>query len=330
MKKRFPNIRMRRLRTDSFTRNLVREQSLSCFDLIQPLFVIEGKNKKQKIKSMPSMTRMSIDNIVKETKQLKKLGIQAVALFPNIDNKNKTADGAESYNESGLIQRCISEIKNNVEGIGVISDVALDPYTSHGQDGIRNKKGKILNDETIEVLVKQSISHAYAGADMVAPSDMMDGRVRHIRSALEKEGFKDTKILSYSAKYSSNFYGPFRDAVGSNKNLGASNKDTYQMDFANKKESFREIELDIEEGADIIMIKPAMPYLDIISAINEKFNVPIFVYQVSGEYSMIKAASQKNWLDEKKIVLESLTAMKRAGANAIFTYFAKEAAKWLA
>ena len=329
MKKRFPNVRMRRLRTDSFTRNLVREQSLSCFDLIQPLFVIEGKNKKQKIKSMPSMIRMSIDNIIKEVKQLKNLGIQAVALFPNISNKNKTAGGEESYNRDGLVQKCISEIKNNVEDIGVISDVALDPYTSHGQDGIRNKKGKILNDETIEILVKQALSHAAAGADMIAPSDMMDGRIKFIRMALEKEGFKDTKILSYSAKYSSNFYGPFRDAIGSNKTLGSSNKDTYQMDFANKKESFREIELDIAEGADIIMIKPAMPYLDIISMINENFNVPIFVYQVSGEYSMIKAASQNKWLDEKKVVLESLMSMKRSGANAIFTYYAKEAAKWL-
>tara|TARA_B100000945_G_C20383705_1_gene598578 strand:- start:68 stop:1060 length:993 start_codon:yes stop_codon:yes gene_type:complete len=329
MKKRFPKVRMRRLRTDKFTRNLVREQSLSCYDLIQPLFVMDGKDKKQKIKSMPSMTRMSIDKIIKEVKILKNLGIQAVALFPNITDKNKSNDGKESYNPNGLIQNCINEIKNKVDGIGVISDVALDPYTSHGQDGIRNKKGKILNDETIDVLVKQAISHASAGADIVAPSDMMDGRVKRIRQELEKEGFKDTKILSYAAKYSSNFYGPFRDAVGSNKNLGKSNKDTYQMDFANKKESFREIELDINEGADIIMIKPAMPYLDIISAINNEFNVPIFVYQVSGEYSMIKAACQKKWLNEKKIVLESLTAMKRAGANAIFTYYAKEAAKWL-
>tara|TARA_B100000287_G_C20596318_1_gene766270 strand:+ start:260 stop:1252 length:993 start_codon:yes stop_codon:yes gene_type:complete len=329
MKKRFPKIRMRRLRTDKFTRNLVREQSLSCHDLIQPLFVMDGKDKEQRIKSMPSMSKMTIDKIVKEVKILKNLGIQAIALFPNIDNKKKSNDGKEAYNPNGLIQNCISEIKDKIEDIGVISDVALDPYTSHGQDGIRNKKGMILNDETIEVLVKQAISHAKAGADIVAPSDMMDGRVRNIREELENEGFKNTKILSYAAKYSSNFYGPFRDAVGSNKNLGKSNKDTYQMDYANKKESFREIELDINEGADIIMIKPAMPYLDIISDINSKFNVPIFVYQVSGEYSMIKAASEKKWLNEKKIVLESLMAMKRAGANAIFTYFAKQASKWL-
>ena len=329
MKKSFPNIRLRRLRANSSIRNLVRENVLSPFDLIQPLFVIEGKNKIEKIRSMPSITRMSIDNIVKEVKVLKKLGIQAIALFPYINKKLKNSSGSESYNPKGLIQNCIKEIKNKVNDMIIISDIALDPYTSHGQDGILDKNGKILNDETIEILVNQSLSHATSGSDIIAPSDMMDGRIKVIRKALEKEGHKETMILSYSAKYSSNFYGPFRDAVGSNKNLGASKKDTYQMDFSNKKDAIREIELDISEGADMIMIKPGMPYLDIVSLANKSFNVPILAYQVSGEYSMIKAASKNKWLEEKNVVLESLTCFKRAGANAIITYYAKEAAKWI-
>lgn len=329
MKKSFPNIRLRRLRANSSIRNLVRENVLSPFDLIQPLFVIEGKNKIEKIRSMPSITRMSIDNIVKEVKVLKKLGIQAIALFPYISKKLKNLSGSESYNPKGLIQNCIQEIKDKVNDMIIISDIALDPYTSHGQDGILDKNGKILNDETIEVLVNQSLSHAASGSDIIAPSDMMDGRIKVIRKALEKEGHKETIILSYSAKYSSNFYGPFRDAVGSNKNLDASKKDTYQMDFSNKKDAIREIELDISEGADMIMIKPGMPYLDIVSLANKSFNVPILAYQVSGEYSMIKAACKNKWLEEKSVVLESLTCFKRAGANAIITYYAKEAAKWI-
>ena len=329
MKKSFPNIRLRRLRANSSIRNLVRENVLSPFDLIQPLFVVEGKGKIEKIKSMPSITRMSIDNIVKEVKVLKKLGIQAIALFPHISKKLKNLSGSESYNPKGLIQNCIQEIKDKVNDMIIISDIALDPYTSHGQDGILNKNGKILNDETIEILVNQSLSHAVSGSDIIAPSDMMDGRIKVIRKALEKEGHKETMILSYSAKYSSNFYGPFRDAVGSSKNLRASKKDTYQMDFSNKKDAIREIELDISEGADMIMVKPGMPYLDIVSLANKSFNVPILAYQVSGEYSMIKAACKNKWLEEKSVVLESLTCFKRAGANAIITYYAKEAAKWI-
>ena len=329
MKKSFPNIRLRRLRSNSPIRNLIRENVLSAHDLIQPIFLIDGKNKIEKIKSMPSIHRMTIDLAIKEIKILQKLGIQGIALFPCIKDKYKDAYGSESYNDDGLMQRAIRSIKKSVKNIAIISDVALDPYTSHGQDGILSPTKKILNDETIEILVKQSLSHARCGVDILAPSDMMDGRIKSIRKALENNKFVDTKILSYSAKYSSNFYGPFRDAVGSVKNLGASKKDTYQMDFSNSKDAIREAEMDISEGADIIMIKPGMPYLDIVSKINSQFNVPIFVYQVSGEYSMIKAASQNKWLNEKRIVLETLMSMKRAGANAIISYYAKDALKWM-
>ena len=278
---------------------------------------------------MPDILRMSIDVAIKEIKVLKNLGIQGVALFPCIKNKYKDATGTESYNENGLMQCAIKKIKDKVKDIAIISDIALDPYTSHGQDGILDKNKKILNDETIEILVKQSLSHASSGADIIAPSDMMDGRIKLIRNSLEKNKFVNTKILSYSAKYSSAFYGPFRDAIGSVKNLVASNKKTYQMDYCNKKDAIREVELDISEGADIVMVKPGMPYLDIISNINDNFNVPIFVYQVSGEYAMIKTASKKNLVDEKKVVHESLIAMKRAGANAIITYYAKDILQWM-
>ncbi len=329
MKKNFPNIRLRRLRNNSPIRNLIRENVLSPHDLIQPIFLIDGKNKKEKIKSMPSIHRMTIDLAIKEIKILKKLGIQGIALFPCIQNKYKDTNGTESYNDDGLMQRAIRSIKKSVNDIAIISDVALDPYTSHGQDGILSFNNKILNDETIEVLVKQSLSHAKCGVDIIAPSDMMDGRIKIIRKNLEKNKFVDTKILSYSAKYSSNFYGPFRDAVGSVKNLSGISKDTYQMDYSNKKDAIREVDMDISEGADIIMIKPGMPYLDIVTKISDQFNVPIFVYQVSGEYSMIKAASKNKWLDEKKIVLESLMCMKRAGANAIISYYAKDAVEWM-
>ena len=329
MKKNFPNIRLRRLRNNSPIRNLIRENILSPHDLIQPIFIIEGNNKTEKIKSMPDIYRMSIDIAIKEIKILKKLGIQGIALFPCIEKKYKDIQGTESFNQDGLMQRAIRSIKKSVKDIAIISDVALDPYTVHGQDGILGANKEILNDETIEVLVQQSLSHAECGVDIIAPSDMMDGRIKAIRKSLEKNKFIDTKILSYAAKYSSNFYGPFRDAVGSVKNLGALNKDTYQMDYANKKDSMREVEMDISEGADIIMIKPGMPYLDIVSKIDDLFNVPIFIYQVSGEYAMIKAASKNNWLDEKKVVLESLICMKRAGANAIITYYAKDALKWM-
>ena len=329
MKRKFPNTRLRRLRTNSPIRNLIRESTLSQNDLIQPIFLIDGNNKSQKIKSMPEITRMSIDLAVKEIRVLKKLGLQGVALFPCIQNKYKDKDGSESFNPEGLMQRAIKKIKSSVNDVAIISDVALDPYTTHGQDGVLGKNGEILNDETVEVLVKQALSHADCGVDIIAPSDMMDGRIKSIRKELEKNKFTDTKILSYSAKYSSNYYGPFRDAVGSVKNLGNTNKDTYQMDYANSKDSMHEVEMDINEGADIVMVKPGMPYLDIVSKISEKYHVPIFVYQVSGEYAMIKAAAKNNWLDEKKVVIESLQCMKRSGANAIITYYAKDVLKWM-
>ena len=329
MKKRFPNTRLRRLRSTKSLRNLIGENTLSPHDLIQPIFLIEGKNKIEKITTMPNIFRYTIDKAIIEIKKLKKLGIESIALFPCINKKYKNLTGSESYNPDGLIQRAISEIKLKINNISIISDVALDPYTSHGQDGILSKKGEVLNDETIEVLIKQSLSHAECGTDIIAPSDMMDGRIKKIRQALEKNSFYNTILLSYSAKYSSNFYGPFRDAVGSVKNLGSSNKNTYQMDYSNKKDAINEVELDINEGADIVMVKPSLPYLDIVSRINEKFNIPIFVYQVSGEYSMIKSVAKNNSLDEKKIVLETLTCIKRAGANAIITYYAKDALKWM-
>ena len=329
MKKRFPNTRLRRLRATKSLRNLIRENSLSPHDLIQPIFLIGGRNKIEKVNTMPNIYRYTVDKAIVEIKKLKKLGLEAIALFPCINKKHKDLTGSESYNPDGLIQKAISEIRLKINDITIISDVALDPYTSHGQDGIISKKGEVLNDETIEVLIKQALSHAECGTDIIAPSDMMDGRIKKIRQALEKNSYHNTILLSYSAKYSSNFYGPFRDAVGSAKNLGSSNKNTYQMDYSNKKDAINEIELDINEGADIVMVKPALPYLDIISRINEKFNIPIFAYQVSGEYSMIKAVSKNNWLDEKKIVLETLTSIKRAGANAIITYFAKDALKWM-
>ena len=329
MKKTFPNIRMRRLRSTNGIRELVRETNLCGSDLIQPIFIIEGKNKRQRITSMPGIDRLSIDLAIKEVRSLTKNGIGAVALFPQIEKKKKTIQATEAHNDDGLIQRAIREIKNKVPDSVIISDVALDPYTTHGQDGLLSKKGKILNDETVEILVKQALSHAKSGADIIAPSDMMDGRVLKIRNALEKNKFTDTMILSYSAKYSSNFYGPFRDAVGSAKNLGSKNKDSYQMDYANIGDAIREVQLDIDEGADIVMIKPGMPYLDIVQRIKERLNVPIFVYQVSGEYSMMKAVSQKGWLNEKKIVMETLACIKRAGATAIITYYAKEVLKWM-
>ena len=329
MKKRFPNTRLRRLRSTKSLRNLIRENSLSPHDLIQPIFLIEGKNKTEKIKTMPDIFRFSIDKAIIEIKKLKNLGIESVALFPCINKKYKDLTGTESYNPDGLIQRAISEIKLKIADVTIISDVALDPYTSHGQDGVISKKGKILNDETIEVLIKQALSHAKCGVDIIAPSDMMDGRIKKIRQTLEKNSYHNTILLSYSAKYSSNFYGPFRDAVGSAKNLGSSNKDTYQMDYSNQKDAINEVELDINEGADIVMVKPSLPYLDIICRISQKFNIPIFAYQVSGEYSMIKSVAKNNSLDEKKIVLETLTCIKRAGANAIITYFAKDALKWM-
>ena len=321
--------RPRRLRKQEFNRSLVRENTLTANDLIYPLFVIEGENIKKKIDSMPGIERLSIDQLLIEAKEIVDLKIQAIALFPVISSEKKTEDAEESYNSDGLVQRAVRALKRSFPELAVITDVALDPFTSHGQDGLIDSNGYVLNDETVEVLIKQALSHAEAGADIVAPSDMMDGRIGAIRNALEESGFKNTNILSYAAKYASSFYGPFRDAVGSSGNLGKSNKKTYQMDPGNANEAIREVELDINEGADMVMIKPGLPYLDIVSNIKQTFGVPTFAYHVSAEYAMLKAASQKNWIDEKSTVLETLLCFKRAGADAILTYYAKDAAKWI-
>ena len=321
--------RPRRLRKQKFNRSLVRENSLSAHDLIYPLFIIEGKNKKEKIKSMPGIERLSIDQLLIEAKEIVDLEIQAIALFPVISSDKKTEEAEESYNPDGLIQRAVRALKRGFPELAVITDVALDPFTSHGQDGLIDSNGYVLNDETVDVLIKQAISHAEAGADIVAPSDMMDGRIGAIRNALEESGFIHTNILAYSAKYASSFYGPFREAVGSSGNLGKSDKKTYQMDPGNSNEAIREVELDINEGADMVMIKPGLPYLDIVSNVKQVFGVPTFAYHVSGEYAMLKAASQNKWINEKSTVLETLLCFKRAGADAILTYYAKDAAKWI-
>ena len=321
--------RPRRLRKQKFNRSLVRENSLSPRDLIYPLFVIEGENKREIIESMPGIERVSIDQLLVEAKEVMDLKIQAIALFPVISSDKKTEEAEEAYNPDGLVQRAVRALKRSLPELAVITDVALDPFTSHGQDGLIDSDGYVLNDQTVDVLIKQSISHAEAGADIVAPSDMMDGRIGAIRNALEESGFIHTNILSYSAKYASSFYGPFREAVGSSGNLGKSDKKTYQMDPGNSNEAIREVELDISEGADMVMIKPGLPYLDIVSNVKQVFGVPTFAYHVSGEYAMLKAASQNNWIDEKSTVLETLLCFKRAGADAILTYYAKDAAKWI-
>ena len=321
--------RPRRLRKQEFNRSLVRENTLTANDLIYPLFVIEGENIKEKIDSMPGIERLSIDQLLIEAKEIVDLKIQAIALFPVISSEKKTEDAEESYNSDGLVQRAVRALKRSFPELAVITDVALDPFTSHGQDGLINSNGYVLNDETVKVLIKQALSHAEAGADIVAPSDMMDGRIGAIRNALEESGYKNTNILSYAAKYASSFYGPFRDAVGSSGSLGKSDKKSYQMDPGNANEAIREVELDINEGADMVMIKPGLPYLDIVSNVKQTFGVPTFAYHVSGEYAMLKAASQKNWIDEKSTVLETLLCFKRAGADAILTYYAKDAAKWI-
>ena len=321
--------RPRRLRKQKFNRSLVRENSLSASDLIYPLFVIEGENKREIIESMPGIERVSIDQLLVEAKEVMDLKIQAIALFPVISSDKKTEEAEEAYNPDGLVQRAVRALKRSLPELAVITDVALDPFTSHGQDGLIDSDGYVLNDETVDVLIKQSISHAEAGADIVAPSDMMDGRIGAIRNALEESGFIHTNILSYSAKYASSFYGPFREAVGSSGNLGKSDKKTYQMDPGNSNEAIREVELDISEGADMVMIKPGLPYLDIVSNVKQVFGVPTFAYHVSGEYAMLKAASQNNWIDEKSTVLETLLCFKRAGADAILTYYAKDVAKWI-
>jgi len=321
--------RPRRMRKHAYTRELMRENTLTTDDLILPIFIIEGENKRESIDSMPDVERLSIDELLIEAQELVDLGIRAVALFPVVPDAKKSLDAQEAFNSDGLAQRAVRALKAQFSELAVITDVALDPFTTHGQDGLIDESGYVLNDETTEVLVKQALSHAQAGSDIVAPSDMMDGRIGAIRDALEENGFIHTSILAYSAKYASNYYGPFRDAVGSAKNLGKSSKETYQMDPANADEAIREVGLDIEEGADMVMIKPGLPYLDIVHRVKETFGMPTFAYHVSGEYAMLKAASQNGWIDEKKVVLETLLCFKRAGADAILTYYAKQAAKWL-
>ena len=325
----FPSTRMRRMRYNDFSRRLMRENRLSVDDLIYPVFVTEGVNKREPISSMPDIERVSLDVLLAQAEEIHKLGIPAIALFPVTPANKKSDNAAEAYNPDGLAQRSVRALKKAFPELGIITDVALDPFTSHGQDGLINQDGYVMNDETIEVLVKQALSHAEAGADIVAPSDMMDGRIGAIRLVLEAENHINTLILAYSAKYASGFYGPFRDAVGSAGNLGKSNKCSYQMDPANTDEAMREIQLDLQEGADMVMVKPGMPYLDIIRRVKEQYGVPTFAYQVSGEYAMIKAAAMNGWLDEKQVVLESLLAFKRAGSDAILTYYAKSVAQWL-
>ena len=325
----FSDTRMRRMRRDGFSRRLMRENTLSVDDLIYPMFVIEGENRREAIESMPGVERVSIDQLLLEAKQCTELGIPVIALFPVVSQDKKSDDAAEAYNPDGLAQTAVRALKKACPELGIITDVALDPFTSHGQDGLIDDSGYVLNDETVEVLVKQALSHAEAGADIVAPSDMMDGRIGAIRQALEEHGFIYTRILSYAAKYASSFYGPFRDAVGSAKNLAGGNKYSYQMDPANSDEALHEVELDIHEGADMFMIKPGMPYLDIVRRIKDEFSIPTYVYQVSGEYAMLKAAAQNGWLNEEATVMESLLGFKRAGADGILTYYAKTVAQWL-
>lgn len=325
----YPKTRMRRMRADDFSRRLMRENTLTPHDLIYPVFVIEGKNEVEAIPSMPGVERMSIDLLVKEAKELVALGVPAVALFPVTPLSAKSEFAEESYNPDGLAQRAVKALKNACPELGVITDVALDPFTTHGQDGIidADADGYVLNDRTVETLVRQALSHAQAGADVVAPSDMMDGRIGSVREILESNGFVNTRIMAYSAKYASAYYGPFRDAVGSAGNLGKGNKFSYQMDPANSDEALHEVALDLAEGADMVMVKPGMPYLDIVRRVKDELAAPTFVYQVSGEYAMHMAAFQNGWLDERSVMMESLMAFKRAGADGILTYFAKRAAQ---
>ncbi len=325
----FPQRRMRRMRRDDFSRGLMRETTLTVNDLIYPVFVIEGSGKRESIASMPGVERVSIDELLKEAADLVKLGVPAMALFPVTPPQQKSEDAREAYNPEGLAQRAVRALKQAFPQLGVITDVALDPFTAHGQDGLIDATGYVMNDETVAALVKQALSHAAAGADIVAPSDMMDGRIGAIRDALERAGYIHTRILAYAAKYASSFYGPFRDAVGSATNLGGANKKNYQMDPANSNEALHEVGLDLAEGADMVMVKPGMPYLDIVHRVKQEFGVPTLVYQVSGEYAMLMAASQHGWLDERATVMESLLCIKRAGADGILTYFAKRAAMWL-
>ncbi|SKA49408.1 porphobilinogen synthase [Enterovibrio nigricans] len=326
----FPARRMRRLRKHDFSRRLMTESQLSASDLIYPMFVLMGKNRRESIDSMPGIERLSIDLMLYEAEYLAKLGVPAIALFPVVPQEFKSATADEAHNPEGLVQRAVRLLKEHVPQMGVITDVALDPYTLSGQDGLTDEEGYVLNDETTDVLIKQALSHAEAGADIVAPSDMMDGRIGAIREALEDAGFIHTQILAYSAKYASAYYGPFRDAVGSSANLKGGDKKTYQMDPANSDEALHEVAMDINEGADMVMVKPGMPYLDVVRRVKTELKVPTFAYQVSGEYAMHKAAALNGWLDERKTVMESLLCFKRAGADGILTYFAKDVARWLA
>jgi porphobilinogen synthase len=325
----YPVIRKRRMRRNDFSRRLMRENSLSANDFIYPVFVLEGEQQREAVDSMPGVERLSIDLLVEEAVSVHNLGIPAMALFPVTPATAKSDDAVEAWNADGLVQRAVRAIKQKLPDLGVVTDVALDPYTSHGQDGLLDGDGYVSNDATVDVLVKQALSHADAGVDVVAPSDMMDGRIGAIRQALESNGHVNTRILAYAAKYASSFYGPFRDAVGSSANLGSGNKYSYQMDPANSDEALHEVALDIDEGADMVMIKPGLPYLDIVQRVSQEFQFPTFVYQVSGEYAMLKAAAQNGWIDERACVLEALLSMKRAGADGILTYYAKSAAKWL-
>ncbi len=321
--------RPRRMRKDEFSRRLMQENTLTTNDLIYPVFVLEGENRTEAVPSMPGVQRQSVDVLLKTAEECVALGIPAIAIFPVVPQEGKSLTAKEAYNSNGLVPRTVKALKEAFPTLGVITDVALDPYTTHGQDGVIDDDGYVLNDETVEVLVKQALCHAKAGADIVAPSDMMDGRIGAIRDALEKEGYIYTRILAYSAKYASAFYGPFRDAVGSSSSLGKGNKNTYQMDPANSDEAIKEVLLDLQEGADMVMVKPGMPYLDIVRRVKQEFGVPTYAYQVSGEYAMLKAASQNGWLDEQACVMESLLGFKRAGADGVLTYFAMDVAKWL-
>jgi porphobilinogen synthase len=320
---------MRRMRRDQFSRDLMREHVLTPADFIYPVFVLEGSNKTEDVKSMPGVQRKTLNMLLKDGEQCMKLGVPVMAIFPVVDAVKKSLGAEEAYNPDGLVPRVVAELKKNFPDLGVMTDVALDPYTNHGQDGLIDDSGYVLNDETIAVLTRQAQTHAAAGADIVAPSDMMDGRIGAIRAALDEHKHIHTRIMAYSAKYASSFYGPFRDAVGSSGNLGKGNKYTYQMDPANSDEALWEVGLDLQEGADMVMVKPGMPYLDIVRRVKDEYKAPTFVYQVSGEYAMLKAAAQNGWLNEEACVLEALLAFKRAGADGILTYFALDAARWL-
>jgi porphobilinogen synthase len=325
----FPSARMRRMRRDDFSRRLMREHTLTANDLIYPVFVLDGQNRRESVASMPGVERVSIDLLLPVAEECVQLGIPALALFPVIDSRLKSLGAEEAFNPDGLVPRTVAALKSRFPELGVITDIALDPYTSHGQDGLIDDSGYVMNDETVAVLAQQALVHAQAGADIVAPSDMMDGRVAALRAALEGAGQIHTRILAYAAKYASSYYGPFRDAVGSAANLGKGNKYTYQMDPANSDEALWEVGLDLQEGADMVMVKPGMPYLDVIRRIKDTYHAPTYAYQVSGEYAMLKAAAQNGWLDERACVLEALLGFKRAGADGVLTYFARDAARWL-